>query len=192
MASACLGARKASEISVVPTISNGTAKRTNSSTSRMRSAGPAYRAAVERGAQITTRKPAPAAIRKPLTPHQLVMFSSNICSPRELAATSITEEKRSIRSLIGSRISPTDSTTPTPPGSSATSVPWAAEITPFSVRATANVTSAFLSAFSACSSDARSMWPVNAPATASPITAVPRRRFFSMAYRPVLVATFPL
>jgi hypothetical protein len=59
-------------------------------------------------------------------------------------------------------------------------VPWAAEITPFSVRATAKVTNAFLSAFSACSSDALSIWPVVAPATASTIKAVHRRRFFSM------------
>ena len=84
---------------------------------------------------------------------------------------SMTAENRSIRSLIGSRISPTARTTPTPPGSSATSVPWAAEMTPFSVRATAKVTSAFFNAFSAWASDARSIWPVRAPTTARTMTA---------------------
>jgi hypothetical protein len=180
VAASCSGARNLSEMIVVPTMRTGTAKRTNSRINKTRSAGCAYLAATERGAQITARNPAAATSRNAVTPHQLVMFRSNVCRPRELAAISMTAEKRSIRSLIGSRISPTDNTTPTPPGSSATSVPWAAETTPFSVRATAKVTSAFFSALSACSSDALSIWPVSAPAAASTVTTVHRRRFFSI------------
>ncbi len=76
--------------------------------------------------------------------HPLIPISSR-CSPSEAAATSITVENCSTRSLTGSRISPGASTTPSPAGWIATSVPCATEITPFRPRATANAISARLS-----------------------------------------------
>ena len=61
--------------------------------------------------------------------------------PRDVEQTSITQEKRSIKSLTGSRIWPGVNITPTPMGSTATSVPCTTEIRPLSPFAMPNAAS---------------------------------------------------
>ena len=62
------------------------------------------------------------AISAAVSTHHERISSSTICRPSELAATSITLENRSTRSLMGSSIWPTVKLTPTPPGSTATTL----------------------------------------------------------------------
>src|SRR5262245_23574210 len=97
------------------------------------------------GAHSVTSAATSTRANTAFTPGCANISVSSIWMPSDAAAISTRLENRSTRSLRGSRICPAVITTPTPAGSTAISVPCATEITPFSVRASANDTSAFLS-----------------------------------------------
>src|SRR5512139_9856 len=118
------------------------------------------------------------------------MLMSILWMPNETLAASIRSENCSTRSLTGSSTCPGVKTTPTPAGSSATSVPCTAEISALSALADAKLNKARLSPASTCWVAAASSGARQAKATAT-ATATTRTSRCTNCRPGVFIACFP-
>ncbi len=126
----------------MPSVASTTAKRTKTKVAVSRSSVARIRFARSDGHHNATMLSTMATDNAALTGIVANISPSMIWMPSDVAAASANHENCSTRSFNGSRISPADTMTPTPAGSNASSVPCATEMTPLSVRVSANVTSA--------------------------------------------------